>query len=73
MRTVDDKAIELITFYQSNIEKLYDQSHSKELARLFAMDHCDRMIQIVDYALRGWLDTDLVSYWKGVKHAISKC
>jgi len=73
MRTIDDEAIELITFYQKNIETLYDRSHSRDLARLFAMDHCDRVLLIMDSKNAGWMDCDLVSRWKAIKMSLSKC
>jgi hypothetical protein len=72
MKNTETTALELLNFYQTNIEALYDQSHSRELAKVFAMDHCDRMIQFIDSQMQGWCDTDLISMWKTVKQNISK-
>lgn len=65
-----DKAFELLAFYQSEIVNELKIPHSPAVLNLaikFSRDHCDRMIDFIERELKGWLDTDLLIYWRSVK------
>jgi hypothetical protein len=71
MKNSEDTALELFNFYRESLESCCDDC-SKELAKTFAQDHCDRMIAFIDTQMQGWLDTDMIVFWKSVKQNVTK-
>ena len=71
MKNSEDIALDLYNFYRDSLESCCGDC-STELAISFAMDHCDRMIAFIDSEMKGWLDTDLIAFWKSVKQNITK-
>ena len=71
MKNSEDTALELFTFYHNSLQGCCDDL-SKELAKTFALDHCDRMLAFIDEQMQGWLDTDWVNFWKSVKLNLAK-
>jgi len=82
MKTPKEKAIELTDqFYQHFPLKLYvkttdgqtswDYDSWKE-AKKCSIHTADEILLLVDGVMQGWLDADIIAYWKQVKIEIKK-
>jgi hypothetical protein len=67
--TPKEKAEELVYDKYFYHPKLY---LSKGAAKICALIAVDEILEMVDKSMQGFLDSDIISYWKQVKKEIEK-
>lgn len=67
-----EKAAELFNYYLSHLAiGLTATKREAELAKEFAINHCERTIIYIEQNMQGWLDTDFIIFWGDVKKVLS--
>jgi hypothetical protein len=67
--TPKEKAEELVGKYYVTI---YHTIHQQQKAKECALIAVDEILQMVDESMQGFLDSDIIRYWKQVKTEIEK-
>ena len=69
--TPKEKAKELFNKYW-DLLALHNVLHRKLFTKECALIAVDEILQMVDETMQGWLDADIIAYWKQVKEEIEK-
>jgi hypothetical protein len=71
--TPKEKAQELVDKFQHPLSENSDTDCLHiEVAKEFALIAVDEILEMVDKSMQGFLDSDIISYWKQVKKEIEK-
>lgn len=66
--TPKEKAKELVYKFDNTMEFSTPQRFAKQCALVTV----DEILKMVDETMQGWLDADIIAYWKQVKEEIEK-
>jgi len=66
--TPKEKAEELVEKYDETLTYLESKSKAKQCAIIAV----DEILKMVDESMQGFLDSDIIAYWKQVKTEIEK-